>query len=68
MLTFLARDAEQRVISYARAGIAKADQAEEIVRFVDKRTYNPFLVSSRLADTPAPMPWFGNKFLELRFT
>jgi hypothetical protein len=35
MLTFLARDAEQRVISYARAGIAKADQAEEIVRFVD---------------------------------
>lgn len=35
MLTFLARDAEQRVITYARAGIAKADQAEEIVRFVD---------------------------------
>ena len=35
MLTFLARDAEQRIISYARAGIAKADQAEEIVRFVD---------------------------------
>lgn len=35
MLTFLARDAEQRVITYARAGIAKADQAEEIGRFVD---------------------------------
>ncbi len=35
MLTFLARDAEQRVLCYAHAGIAKADQADEIVRFVD---------------------------------
>lgn len=35
LLTFLARDAEQRVLCYARAGIAKAEQADEIVRFVD---------------------------------
>ena len=35
MLTFLARDAEQRVLTYAHAGIAKADQAGEIIRFVD---------------------------------
>jgi hypothetical protein len=35
ILTFLARDAEQRVICYARAGIAKAEQADEILRFVD---------------------------------
>lgn len=35
MLTFLARDAEQRRLCYAHAGLAKADQAEEIVRFVD---------------------------------
>jgi transposase-like protein len=35
ILTFLARDAEQRVLSYAHAGIAKADQAAEILRFVD---------------------------------
>jgi hypothetical protein len=35
MLTFLARDAEQRVLCYAHAGIAKAEQAEEIIRFVD---------------------------------
>jgi hypothetical protein len=35
MLTFLARDAEQRVLCYAHAGIAKADQAGEIIRFVD---------------------------------
>ena len=35
MLTFLARDAEQRVLCYAHAGIAKTDQADEIIRFVD---------------------------------
>jgi hypothetical protein len=35
MLTFLARDTEQRVLCYAHAGIAKADQADEIIRFVD---------------------------------
>jgi hypothetical protein len=35
ILTFLARDASQRVLCYARAGIAKKDQAGEIVRFVD---------------------------------
>jgi hypothetical protein len=35
ILTFLARDAEQRVLCYAHAGIAKADQAGEIIRFVD---------------------------------
>jgi transposase-like protein len=35
ILTFLARDATQRVLCYARAGIAKAEQAEEISRFVD---------------------------------
>lgn len=35
MLTFLARDAEQRVLRYAHAGITKAEQAEEIIRFVD---------------------------------
>ena len=35
ILTFLARDAAQRVLCYARAGIVKADQPEEVVRFVD---------------------------------
>jgi hypothetical protein len=35
ILTFLARDAGQRVLRYAHAGVAKADQAEEIIRFVD---------------------------------
>jgi hypothetical protein len=35
ILTFLARDATQRTLCYAHAGIAKADQAKEILRFVD---------------------------------
>jgi hypothetical protein len=35
ILTFLARDAAQRVLCYARAGIPKDDQPEEVIRFVD---------------------------------
>lgn len=35
ILTFLARDAAQRVLCYARAGIPKADQPEEVLRCVD---------------------------------
>jgi hypothetical protein len=35
ILTLLARDTSQRALCYARAGIPKADQAGEILRFVD---------------------------------
>jgi hypothetical protein len=35
LLTFLARDASQRVPGYARAGITKAEQPGAILRFVD---------------------------------
>jgi hypothetical protein len=35
ILTFLARDASQRTLCYAHAGITKADQAKEIIHFVD---------------------------------
>jgi len=35
ILVFLARDAEQRVFRYANAGIPKAAQADEILRFVE---------------------------------
>ena len=35
ILTFLARDADQRVLCYARAGITRADQPGEVLRFVD---------------------------------
>ncbi|MGA2119462.1 MAG: hypothetical protein ABSH56_32520 [Bryobacteraceae bacterium] len=34
ILVFLARDAEQRVLRYANAGVTKAEQAGEILRFV----------------------------------
>jgi hypothetical protein len=35
ILVFLARDAEQRVFRYAQAGIPKAEQSDEILRFVE---------------------------------
>ncbi|MGH2864587.1 MAG: hypothetical protein ACRDJX_04990, partial [Solirubrobacteraceae bacterium] len=35
VLAFLAQDAERQVFCYANAGIGKADQAEEVLRFVE---------------------------------
>lgn len=35
ILVFLARDADQRVFRYANAGIPKAEQSDEILRFVE---------------------------------
>jgi len=35
ILVFLARDAEQRVFRYAHAGIPKAEQSDEILRFIE---------------------------------
>jgi len=35
ILVFLARDADERVFRYANAGIPKAEQADEILRFVE---------------------------------
>jgi hypothetical protein len=35
VLAFLAQDAERRVFCYANAGIRKADQADEVLRFVE---------------------------------
>jgi hypothetical protein len=44
-----------------------AIEPERVVVTLDKRAHNPFLVKSRLADTPTPMPWFGDKPLHLQF-
>jgi len=44
ILVFLARDATERVLCYAHAGITKAEQPNEILRFVEfwqKRTGSP---------------------------
>jgi hypothetical protein len=42
-------------------------EPERVSVTLHKRCHNPYLVASRLADEPTPMPWFGNKLLFLRF-
>jgi hypothetical protein len=42
------------------------DEQRVIVK-IDKRAHNPYLVASRIADLPIPMPWFGNKSLHIEF-
>jgi len=42
--------------------------AKRVVVTLDKRAHNPFLVKSRLADQPTPMPWFGGKELVIKFS
>jgi hypothetical protein len=40
---------------------------EHVIVTLDKRAHNPYLVASGLADRPTPMPWLGNKLLNIRF-
>ena len=40
---------------------------ERVLVTLHKRSHNPYLVASRLADQPTHMPWFGNKRLFIRF-
>jgi hypothetical protein len=39
----------------------------QVIVTLDKRAHNPYLVASGLADTPTPMPWFGQKELVISF-
>ena len=41
---------------------------DKVIVTLDKRAHNPYLVASGLADTPTPIPWFGNKRLAIRFS
>ena len=74
VLTFLARDASHRVLCYAHAGIPKADQADEVLRFVEfwhKQTgTNPAeLVFDSQLTTYANLSWLNQRdihFLTLR--
>ena len=74
VLTFLARDASHRVLCYAHAGIPKADQADEVLRFVEfwhKQTgKNPAeLVFDSQLTTYANLSWLNQQnihFLTLR--
>lgn len=43
-------------------------EADRVLVTLDKRAHNPYLVKSRLADTPTPMSWFGGKPLHLTFS
>jgi hypothetical protein len=40
----------------------------DVVVTLDKRAHNPYLVASQLAEQPTPMPWFGGKRLQIRFS
>lgn len=42
--------------------------ANEVVVTFDKRAHNPYLMASGLADQPTPLPWFGDKWLRLRYS
>jgi hypothetical protein len=74
VLTFLARDAGHRVLCYAHAGIPKADQADEVLRFVEfwhKQTgKDPAeLVFDSQLTTYANLDWLNRReihFLTLR--
>lgn len=44
-----------------------AIETDRVVVTLDKRAHHPFLLKSRLADEPTPMPWFGGKKLFLNF-
>lgn len=74
ILTFLARDASHRVLCYAHAGIPKADQADEVLRFVEfwhKQTgKNPVeLVFDSQLTTYTNLSWLNQRdihFLTLR--
>jgi len=65
----LYRHAEAKTIFQQLLDVSAAVAVEEdrVVVTLHKRSHNPFLVASRLADHPTPMPWFGNKLLFLRF-
>ena len=42
-------------------------ETARVIVTINKRTHNPYLVASGLADKPTKMPWSGNKQLLIRF-
>src|SRR2546426_2402282 len=43
-------------------------EERRVVVTLDKRAHNPYLVSSGLANSPTPMPWFAGKKLVIEFS
>jgi hypothetical protein len=65
----LYRKAEAKTIFHQLLDIS-ADvvvEPERVLVTLHKRSHNPYLVASRLADQPTPMTWFGNKQLVIHF-
>jgi hypothetical protein len=65
----LYRKAEAKTIFHQLVDVSADVVVEEdrVLVTLHKRSHHPYLVASRLADQPTPMPWFGNKQLFLRF-
>jgi len=65
----LYRNAEAKTIFQQLLDVSAdvAVEEERVLVTLHKRSHNPYLVASRLADQPTPMPWFGNKSLSIRF-
>jgi len=65
----LYRNAEAKTIFHQLLDVSADVVIEDkrVVVTIHKRSHNPHLVASRLADQPTPMPWFGNKQLFIRF-
>src|SRR5207247_9641309 len=42
--------------------------ARQVIVTLDKRAHNPYLLSSGLANSPTPMPWFAGKKLVIEFS
>jgi hypothetical protein len=65
----LYRNAEAKTIFHQLLDVTAevSVEQERVSVTLHKRSHNPFLVASRLADQPTPMPWFGDKPLFIRF-
>jgi hypothetical protein len=65
----LYRKAEAKTIFHQLLDVSAAVvvEAKRVQVTIQKRAPNPYLVASRLADQPTPMPWFGDKQLVIRF-
>ena len=65
----LYRNAEAKTIFHQLLDLSAtvAVEKDSVVVTIPKRSHNPYLVASRLADQPTPLPWFGDKQLIIRF-
>ena len=66
----LYRQAEAKTVFHQLLEVSADVAVEEasVTVTLHKHAHNPYLVASRLADQPTPMPWFGNKQLRICFS